>query len=334
MKELGGKRWFDFRLKASSTPLTVAGEWFINREELARNNPRRNQFHRANCAENIELGILKADYLTAARANSIDIETFKAEYLNIRTRYVKNGFYNLLREDRHTYTNFNYTGSLYTPTAIGVVADCRGDADLIADQPLVLGVDFGAAINSMVVCQNLPGEFRCLKNFFAKGSEGGTQDDMADAFCNYYQYHPKKELLLWNDATGSHATGHTKLSKVEQLVQFLSGRGWKVRRMTVHGTNPRHFEKYRLWEVLLAENNPRLPVFRINRINAKEAFISMSRAKAKTGNNNEIKKDKGSERVDNPHRELATDLSDALDNPVFGLFSFFLSNLSGGMLPG
>lgn len=333
MRELGKKRWFDFRLKASSTALTETGEWFLDRQALAADNPLRNQFHRANCVENVQLGILKPDYLSAARKTATDMESYNAEYLNIRARFVRNGFYALLNEEKHTYTNYDYTGSLYIPTAIGVVPDCRGDADCVKEVQLVLGMDFGAAINSLIVGQAFPGEFRVLKNFFAKGSDGLLQDDVVEAFHQYYQYHPVKQILLWHDATGAHATGNTKLNKAEQLVQELTKRGWMVRRMTVLGTNPRHFEKYRLWEMILQESNARVPRFRINRANARECYLSMSRAKSKRGPNGEIKKDKSSERVDNPKRELATDLSDACDNPVFGLYSYLLTT-SGGNLPG
>jgi hypothetical protein len=333
MREFGKKRWFDFRLKATSTPLTLAGEWFIDREELARSQPKRHLFMRANCIENIKLGILKPDYLSVAKAESADLEVFNAEYLNIRVRKVRDGFYALLDEDKHTYTNFDYTGNLYTPDAIGVKPDCRGDADLLPGQNLILGMDFGAAINSLTVSIQLPGEFRTIKDFFVKGAEGKTQDDLAEDFCEYYQHHDNKIVLFWHDATGTHSTGHTKLSKAEQMEQYLAMKGWTVRRMTVHGTNPRHYEKYRVWELILGETNPRIPKFRINRANAKYTYLSMSRAKAKRGNNNEIKKDKGQERSDNLRRELATDLSDAEDNPVYGLYSSFLYNATGNTLP-
>jgi hypothetical protein len=334
MRELGKNRWFDFRLKASSTPLTPSGEWFIEREELAMQQSHKHLFVKANCVENIKLNILKPDYLEVAKASTSDIEVFNAEYLNIRCRKVRDGFYGMLSEEEHAYTNFNYTATQYAPDNIGVVPDCSGDGDLVPGQSLILGMDFGASINSLTVCQHLPGEFRCIKDFFVKGSERKTQDDLAEDFCQYYAPHTNKIVLFWHDATGSFATGHTKLSKAEQFEQYLAHRGWTVRRMTVHGTNPRHYEKYRLWELLLSASNARLPRFRINKANAKHTFLSMSRAKSKKGLNNEIKKDKSSERSDNPRRELATDLSDALDNPVFGLFSSFLYSSSGGTLPG
>jgi hypothetical protein len=330
---LGAQRWFDFRLKATSTPLTKEGAWFIEREDMARHTPSSHLFLRANCVENVKMGILKPDYLSVARRTSLDAETFEAEYLNHRPRLVRGGFYGSLSERQHAYTNYDYD-SYYTPELIGIQPDCRGDGDLVSDQPLVLGLDFGAAINALTVSQNLPSEFRCIKDFFGKSADGRDQDDVLGDFNRYYAPHRavQPNILFFHDATGNHATGHTKLSKAQQFEQGLAAAGWRVRRLSITGTNPRHFEKYRLWEMILEETSTHLPRFRINRENAKYTFLSMSRAKAKRDSSGAIKKDKSSERADNPRRELATDLSDALDNPVFSLFAGSLRNM-GTPLP-
>ena len=311
------RRYFDFRLMASSTALTKAGMWYIERQEMAEMDPARHRFIRANCAENVRLGILKPDYLTEARRTCAERWVFEAEYLNIRPRFTRNGFYALLDEERHAYTRFNYA---HYANRVGASADCRGDADLTAGKPLIIGVDWGAAINSMVVNQHVGQEFRALKNFFVLGADGDTQDDLFRNFHDYYQYHDCREIIFWYDATGNIATGNTKMTRAQQAEQQLRALGWQVRRMTVYGTNPRHFEKYQLWERMLDEKDHRFPRFRINRQNCKELWISMSNAAAKAGMNNEIKKDKRQERSDNQQRQYATDLSDAADQPVFGMF--------------
>jgi len=328
-KAFAGKRFFDFRLMASSTALTQSGVWFIEREDAARLNPERHRFIRANCKENILLGFLKPDYLTEARRTCADFTTFNAEYLNIRPRFVRNGFYALLDEERHAYTRFNYA---HYGNQVGAVADCRGDEDCTPALPLILGADWGAAINSLVVCQHLPGEFRAMKNFFSLGADGETQDDLFRRFHDYYRHHTTREVWLWYDATGNSATGNTKLTRAQQAEQLLVSLGWAVRRMSLTGTNPRHFEKYQLWEALLQEQHPRLPRFRMNRQNCKELWISMSNARSKQGQQGEVKKDKRGERHDNPQRQYATDLSDAIDQPVFGMFNQMLKQF-GAPLP-
>lgn len=333
MRELGRKRFFDFRIMESSTPLTEAGAWFIERENLAIESPDKYRFLRANCVENIKLGILKPDYLEVARTESSDMEVFNAEYLNIRPKLLKGGFYALLDKDQHTYTDFNY--SHYSPDRIGIMPDCRGDSDLVPGHPLVIGMDFGAAINSVVVCQRLPNEFRVLKNFWVKGSEGHIQDDVIDKFNSYYHHHQatSKRIEFYHDASGNVNTGNSKLNRGKQAIAQFVKHGWEPVPFTLGGTNPRHAEKYVLWERILSEKNPRLPKFRINIHNAKELFISMSRAKVRKGDRGDIKKDKSSERADNRQRELATDLSDALDYPIFVLYNQ-ISQSWGAPLPG
>lgn len=322
VRMLGGKRYFNFRLMESSTPLTEAGEWFIKREELARLSPEVQQFSRANCVENIKLGWLADTYLTEGKRTAPDLMTFEAEYLNIRPKFVRGGFYALLDEEKHTYTNYDYTG-FYTPDLIGVQPDCRGDKDLVPHLPLTLGMDFGAAINSLTVSQAHPAEFRTIKDFYTKGSEGETQDELCQNFHNYYQYHQSRnnEIRFFHDATGNHQTGNTKVTRAKQAENYLTALGWKVIRQSLVGTNPRHFDKYRLWERIFQETDPRMPRFRINKQNAYATYISMSRAKKKTDANGVIKKDKSAERVTNPQRQFATDLSDAEDNPVFTLYN-------------
>jgi hypothetical protein len=333
MRALGDKRYFDFRIMESSTPLTDIGAWFIEREAIALDMPDKHRFLRANCVENIKLGILKPDYLEVARAESSDQETFNAEYLNIRPQLFKGGFYALLDKERHTYTNFNY--SHYSPDAIGIKPDCRGDDDLIPNHPLMVCMDFGAAINSLVVCQRLPTELRVLKNFWVKGSDGHTQDDVIDKFHQYYQYHQpgNTRIEFYHDASGNANTGNSKINRGRQAQEQFVRLGWHVATYTMSGTNPRHTEKFLLWERILEEKNPRLPKFRMNIQNAKELFISMSRAKVKKGDRGDLKKDKSGERVDNKKRELATDLSDALDYGVFVVYNQ-LSQSWGSPLPG
>lgn len=332
VRALGGKRFFDFRIMESSTPLTESGAWFIERENLALADPAKHRFLKANCVENIKLGWLKPDYLVEGKRTTTDVVTFEAEYLNIRPRLNRGGFYALLDQERHTYTNYDYNRH-YTPDKIGVKPDSRGDWDCVPGSPLMVGMDFGTAINSIVVGQHIGDEFRVLKNFFVKGSEGMVQDDACAMLCEYYEHHGCKEIRFFHDASGGFGTGHTKVSRGVQAANYFQSRGWKVIRLSFQGTNPRHAEKYRLWEVILSEKNTRLPKFRINMSNAKETFISMARAQIRKSERGEIKKWKGQERINNPNREFATDLSDALDYLVFTVFNQ-LSRDFGAPLPG
>lgn len=327
LRALGDRRYFMFNLNASSTPLTSDGAWFVERENEARASGGRHLFLRANCEVN--LNNLAPDYLERGRRSCADEMTYRAEYLNERPLLQRGGFYGALSEEVHAYTNYDYG---HYANQIGHKPDCRGDADCNPSAPLVLGIDWGAAINSLVVGQQAPGEFRALKEFFALGRLNETQDDMLEKFCDYYDPHPNRDVWVFYDATGNAETGNVKFTRAEQAVQMLLQRGWKPRKMTQAGTNPHHFEKFQLWEIILQENNPRFPRFRINKPNCPATWVSMTRAKKIVGSDGSVKKDKSSERSDSKRREFATDLSDAVDQPIYGLYNQL--RYGAGMIPG
>ena len=129
-------------------------------------------------------------------------------------------------------------------------------------------------------------------------------------------------LCLWvagtaDDNTGNLSTGHTRKTRAEQAQAFLVARGWRVSLMTTGRTNPEHSKKHLLWQNILKGNVSLLPKFRINKVNARNTYLSMRYAKTKAGSKGEIKKDKSSERSKKLPRWNATDLSDSLDAPVY-----------------
>ncbi|MEM6772285.1 MAG: hypothetical protein AAF597_17045, partial [Bacteroidota bacterium] len=77
---------------------------------------------------------------------------------------------------------------------------------------------------------------------------------------------------------------------------------------------------------------PRLPRYRCNYYQTINLRASMGNAQAKPGRNGEVKKDKSIERSKKIDRQHATDLSDANDAPVYGMFGHLLYS-SGAALP-
>lgn len=324
-REFGNSPFFASRLHCSSTPLTQAGQWFIDIESEAVKDPEKIKFISADCRFNLHN--LSDTYLEDNRATTLPW-IFDAEYLNKRPKQIKGGFYPLLDDEKHCYNNFDY--SYYSK--IGQDVDCRGDADLVASHPLILGIDWGAAINCLTVCQHLNKELRALKSMYVLGDLKEIQSDLFTNFDKYYRHHPTKTIYLWYDNSGNIQTGITKRTRAQMAKQQLEALGWTVRLMTLGGRNPEHAAKHVLWTEILKEHNPRLPVFRMNKSNCHELWISMFNAKAIPGSNGEIKKDKTSERSQVILRQHATDLSDAIDTIVFGLFRKLLNNI-GFSLP-
>jgi hypothetical protein len=308
-------RMFLSDLSVSTTPLTIKGNWFIEKEEYCQRHPNKAMFLKATCEVNAKN--LPTDYLSKARAKNLEW-IFNAEYLNIRPKQIKGGFYPLLDDSKHTYNNFNY--AYYQ--RVGQAIDCRGDGDLVAGKSLNLSIDWGAVINCLVVCQHLTQEYRALKSMYVLGDDKKIQDDLFRDFDDYYKYHKPSNntIYLWYDNTGNNDTGVTKYTRAQQAQRQLTTLGWKVILKTVGGANPQHGKKHILWNEILKEKDTRLPKFRMNRANCKELWISMFNAKAIDDGKGNIKKDKRVESNEKIPREHATDLSDAMDTSVFGIF--------------
>lgn len=299
----------------TSMPVTAKGRWLFDLEEAQREDPRLKTIM---ADARLNAHNLMPGYLESEKSKTLPW-LYEAEYLNIRPRQVENGFYALLDERAHGYVNYNY--SFWSKP--GQKGDCRGDSDLVPERPLVLGVDWGVVIASLVATQSVPGELRALKSMFVLADNRETQEDLAAHFCDYYQYHPTKQVYLWYDHTGNIRSTDARLTKAEQFALHLRQRGWVVQLMTRGGRNPEHEKKQYVWERILCEDDASLPRFRCNTMNARDLWTSMSNAQVIRGSSGEIKKDKGSERRKgaNARRQEATDLSDALDTVVFGMFA-------------
>lgn len=322
-----GNPLFCSRYYVSSMPLTPRGRWMLDYEEMCRMEPSK--YNYMIFPTTVNEHNLVDGFLEDARATAIYEWMFLAEYMSIAPRFTLNGFYPLLDDEAHAYDAFDY-GFYHQP---GQEWDCRGDGDLLAGKPLTLGVDWGAAINCLVACQQLPEEFRALKSMYVLGDLKQVQHDLFVKFDKYYSHHKatNKVIYLWYDNMGNQQTGITKRTRAEQARAQLNKLGWSVRLMTKGGRNPLHGKKHILWNNILKGNNPRLPAFRMNRTNCHDLWISMFNAKAKMGNTDEIKKDKTGERSKTLLRQHATDLSDAIDAPVFGIYSNMMNNIGGAM---
>ena len=82
-------------------------------------------------------------------------------------------------------------------------------------------------------------------------------------------------------------------------------------------------DKFIFWHKFLSNDNPSIPLFKINMNNAMETFVSMDAAPVLP---TEFKKDKSSERKTDQPRWKATDLSDAVDNLYYWMFFQSIGN--------
>jgi hypothetical protein len=323
-------RLFGSRLFSTSVALTQEGTWYQKYEDLAAYDPKKYTFIKATSEYNREN--LREGFLEEAESIAYSAWVFNAEYKNIRPNMVKNGFYALLDLNRHAYNAYNYNFL----NKVGQDTTCQIDEDLVKGVPLIISMDFGAVINSLTVNQHLKSinEYRTLKSFFVLGDDKKIQDDLINDFHKYYQSHQatNPDIFFWYDNSGNVRTGITRITRAEQVRDQLQKLGWKPRLMTTGGSNPQHESKYLLWLQILGEKDPRYPKYRINKGNCRELWISMSHAKIKRSSTGLIQKDKSVEKSTRIQRQEATDLSDANDTAIFGMFSH-LNNGFGGYLP-
>lgn len=282
------------------------------------------KFNKQNLAEN---------YADTQRILIPDKVTYDAQVENIRPPSVAGGYYVGLNKDIHTYIPLE-TGH---HIKLGSVADCRGDSDLIRGKPIILGLDWGDVINSLVALQLNGKEIRALKSMYVLGDENEMQDDLAEKFAAYYAYHDTKVVELWYDKTGNIMVGNSRKTRAQQFAEILKRHGFKVILKTKGKKNVDHDKKKLLWENILREgidllgkdkHDIRFPYFRMNMLNCANLWTSMSNTPAKSGREGAIGKDKRSElRSSNVLPQNATHLGDALDSPVWGLFAQLLRSL-------
>jgi hypothetical protein len=300
--------------------LTPRGRWVYKYRELAMKKPLEYFYLAASARENV--ANLDEGYFQMMK-EMLTEWLYNVEVENQEITQITDGFYPLLNEDKHTYTNFNYKiyDSLGSEISTKTV-NCDGDADLDPSLPLLISVDWGAAINVMVVAQMQGNTLRFLKSFFVKSPK--ILDHLfEEEFMPYYLKHKitNSDIFFWYDRNGNSRFGNSDRTFFEQARDILHNQGWNIKGMT-RGADPPHDRKFNLWNKLLSERYDRIPKIRINRHNCRELLISMCKAKAKDQNG--IHKDKSSERSKTILREHATDFSDAADILVFGLFNNYL----------
>jgi hypothetical protein len=305
---------------ASSTPISIEGQWFFKYEQEAMDPKNDIFFLRASATDNLDN--LGADFFKNQKAIMPDF-LYNAEVLNIRVGTITDGFYPKLDEKLHCYNTYNV--EFYKQMQHDTVITCEGDDDLDESLPLIAAIDWGANINCMVIAQNDGTELKFLKNLYVKSPK--ILDDLAvEEFIPYYESHRQKNnvLHLFYDPSGNVSMANSRKTYAKQMEEILTKHGWNVHLKTRGQSNQSHESKFNLWNVLLTKSDSRFPTIRFNKYNCKELWISMSNAPAKRGTKTAIQKVKSSEKKKSLAQEHATHFSDTADLIVVGLFIHML----------
>lgn len=292
-------------------------------------------FTMSNAFDNIEM--LTFDYLLKNQRQLPSL-IFMVEIMNMYYDKVEDCFYSL-QERRHVYYN-NYDNDRLRGVIMNdgfdfANADFKSsvyDKDCDSNSALELSFDWGSKICVMQVSQERHWDFvqgcasdglcqTMINEFFSKpdGNDNVLIDDLLGQFCKYYEHHSCKEVVFYKDKYGDHRNPAVMNSKTynEMALDVLRRNGWSVKTQEHKGTEPPQSDKYVLWGIILNEQDPNYPKFRINGDKCHYTLISMNNAKVKQVKNN-LEKDKSSERPGSGVLpEEATHFSDAADKIIW-----------------
>ena len=184
---------------------------------------------------------------------------------------------------------------------------------------LEAGADFGK-MTCMVVGQPQGWSQRILKNFHTLAPK--FVEDLAQDFVEFFRFHRKKHLKLWNDRSGNQnkSIGKDFASELKKCIEGaeIDGirQGWRVEMMSEGQGTIFQYEDFNVLNQIFSENNPKLPKILIDKLQCMELVSSLSLAKMIVKPNrqgvNQIHKNKTSEGL--PLKSLpmkSTNYSDA-----------------------
>jgi hypothetical protein len=305
---------------ASSVAMSKKGQWFTDMEALAKREPWKVLFIKANAFANKYN--LAADWFERMRDNAPSQVHYDAEILNIRPKKVANGFYPSLDPKLHYYRDaYDYE---YLQK-VGVHAtkkdfNCKQDTDFMKSKPLIMSIDWGNII-TMKIAQDQGDRYRVLKTFFVTSPE--IIDDIIEKhFSPYYEDKKKSNNVIefYFDRNGNNNTPNSRVTFAEQAIECMNRAGWKVKVKVRKGSeNPPHNEKFIVVNYLLKHGGSNgLPMIEINESNCGDMIVSLENAPAMEGNRpNTIIKDKRSEKSKTLPQEHATHFSDTFDIPLY-----------------
>lgn len=260
--------------------------------------------------------VLGEEYINKMRRDLPPL-TFQTSILCKRIGLTKDGFYGSLTE-RNLYTANDNGLLLDLGYDFGKVATegCRTDSDLIAGQPLCIGMDYNSNINWLVCGQPDGNKFRVLHSFFVKYER--KIPELVSDFCQYYEAHDTHEVVFYYDST---ALGSNYAVNDEDFYYVIcrefERHAWTVSPVYIGRPLP-HSEKYLLINRMLS-GQARLTPF-INEGGNEDLMVSVRTAGVYNG-----KKDKRGEKLaetEEDKLEYRTDGSDALDTLLIGTERF------------
>lgn len=263
------------------------------------------------------LAILGERYFLDMKRN-LPALTFATSILGLRLGISMDGFYSGLRPvNLYTAPNISHLDGMEYDFNRLQMEDCRMDADLDDNAPLIIAFDANANINWCVVGQvGIDGKLRVINSLYVKYER--KLPELMDDFCRYYAHFKRKQVVFYYDTTfiaNNYALHNDDFHMA--IVRALKKEGWFVHDVCI-GRQLGHIEKQALINRMF-QGRANHQVL-INRDNNRDLLLSIQTAGVYMG-----KKDKRGEKLaetEEDKLENRTDGSDAFDTLCIGVEKF------------
>jgi len=257
---------------------------------------------------------------------------FQTSILNKRILKIANGFYSALKERIHCYEakSPDYLEGLFYDLNRSSQHDSRSDGDIDRDKPLIVANDYNSAINSMVTGQRLNNELPTLRSHYVKTPRKLT--DVVNDWCDYYHYHPRKDVIYYYDSTAIASTPMGVESFADEVISVLTKRGWNVHGEYIGQPMKHQLKHNHIDRALKGDPEYLFPSF--NKHNNEYLWLAMEQTGIKQGRNG-FEKDKDLEKkLDSPDSpdEYKTHITDAWDTLFIGCQFYPVSFATSSMM--
>lgn len=297
------------RLFYTSRSWTSWGRWVETEfKRLAAEQPEDYYYMETSALDNVDA--LGEKYFKRNQ-DLLSPQEYDVEILNLPVDGVSNGFYPFYSDSKHLLE----LGEDYQNQYREVNGVWRmQEGSLHPDKAIEPSFDFNNAFASATVFQDHTeelNEFWGINEFWVKND---TLDSLVDKICNHYKAHPTKVAKIYGGKDGE--TSKILLGEIDfytMIVERFKHNGWHAFINTdFYWSDKQHKLKYEIMNSVLKENDPTVPRVRFHQENCKYTYTSMKNAPALAG----YRKDKSSEADEHLPQELATHLSDNVDNYI------------------
>ncbi len=314
--------------------LMIQQRIFELNEELKSTRTKKSHYEKTRLIEEFEsqLNELRKELVYVSEANTLDnmhaIGTniikdlkrtledlvYRISVLNERVKEVESGFYKDLNYKKHGAVSIN---SDYLDNQDfdfkKIKADSRWYRDIQRSEPIDIGMDHNAGINTIVSGQGSLSTYRFIHSAYTKGK---VQSLLNDEWHAFFQYHDCKVINYYYDHTSIPGKADSDLSIADEVTIKLQSLGWVVNRIYI-GQQPSHKSRYILWEKILNELDHQYPSFKFNTTTCEYWFDVCKQTRAKIGRDG-FEKDKSDEKRRGFDQSKSPHITDAGDTLLVG----------------